>query len=117
MPVGSLQKGYPDYVGKRFIFAMPYTGPAVYPLGGEVVAMPRYNNYIDSINSGGLSVSGNYYLRGIPSAPNLSGSAASGFARATWKVQVFAVANNQQVGAGTNLSAEIFQLTGFGGVY
>lgn len=117
MPVGTLQKGYPDYVGKRFIFAMPYIGPKPYVTGGEAVAMPRYNNYIDSINSGGLSVSGNYYLRSIPSAPNLSGSAAAGFTRATWKVKVFAVANNQEVPAGTDLSAEQFQLTGFGGVY
>lgn len=117
MPVGTMQKGYPDYVGKRFIFAVPYIGPALYVVGGETVALPRYNNYIDYINSGALAVSGNYFLRAMPGAPNLSGPAAGGFARVPWKVRLFATATNVEAAAGTVLSAEVFQLTGFGGVY
>jgi hypothetical protein len=110
MPNLSLLHGYPDYVGKRFIFASNYTGPKSYATGGDPVTLPGFQNYIDSIeNSAGLSVSGTYIFRAIPSAPG---------PRATWKLKWYTAAAPQtEVSAATDLSAETFIVSGTGGVY
>ena len=117
MPLLQLQRGYPDYVGKRFIWAAPYQGPVAYVVGGEVLSFPRFNNYIDSVTPC-TSASGNYRMEGIPtSGPAVSGSLPIGFARVPWKARIVVVATGAEVAAGVNLSAEYFQATGFGGVY
>ena len=110
MALLSLFKGYPDYIGKRYAFCGKYTGPKSYSTGGDTVTLPGLNNYIDSIeNSAGLSVSGTYIFRAIPS---VSG------ARATWKLKWYTAAAPQtEVSAATDLSAETFIVSGIGGVY
>ena len=106
----TLFKGYPDRIGKRFAFCGSYTGPASYTTGGDPITLNQYQNYIDNIeNSGGLSVSGTYIVRAIPS---IAGP------RATWKMKWYTAAAPQtEVSAATNLSAETFIVSGLGGVY
>jgi hypothetical protein len=110
MAILSLLHGYPDYVGKRFVFCGTYTGPKSYATGGDTVTLPGFQNYIDSIeNSAGLSVSGTYIFRAIPSAAG---------ARPTWKVKWYTAAAPQtEVSAATDLSGESFIISGLGGVY
>lgn len=105
-----LFKRYPDRVGKGFTFCGTYTGPSSYVTGGDPVTLNQFNNYIDSIESSGvLSVSGTYVIRAIPSqaAP-----------RATWKLVWYTAAAPQtEVSVAVNLSAELFIVSGLGGVY
>lgn len=106
----TLFNGYPDRIGKRFAWCGVYVGPSSYSTGGDTVTLPTFNNYIDSIeSSGGLSVSGTYIIRAIPSA---AGN------RATWKLKWYTAAAPQtEVTAATDLSAEKFLISGLGGVY
>jgi len=111
----TLLKGYPDRIGKRFAFSGSGLGPASYvntgtaTTSGDPVAIPAFQNYIDSILSGGsLSVSGNYYQR-----PQSSGAGP----RATWVLRYFVTSTNAEVANNVNLSAETFIVSGFGGVY
>ena len=69
-------EGYPDYVGKRFIFAGSGNGPASYLPGGDDIVLPRYNNYIDII----------FPARTVGGAYNIVAVPASFGARATWKL-------------------------------
>jgi hypothetical protein len=59
-------QGYPDYVGKRFIFAGYGNGPASYVASGDSILLPRYDNYIDVIFSA-LTVGGAYEVKAMPS--------------------------------------------------
>ncbi len=99
--------GYPDRVGKRFVWAGFGVGPTSYATGGDTVALPGFQNYIDAM-FGDLTVSGTYYVRSIPSVAG---------PRATWKVKWFITSSGAEVTAGTNLSAETVMLSGLGGVY
>lgn len=103
-------KGYPDRIGRRFAFAVTYTGPASYATGGDPFTLPSFDNFVDSIESSGvLSVSGTYVFRPIPS---LAGN------RPTWKLKWYTAAAPQtEVSAATNLSGESFIVSGLGGVY
>lgn len=105
-----LLDGYPDRVGKRFIWAGFGTGPSSYVTGGDPLTLPGFQNYIDSVDSSGiLSVSGTYIIRAIPSI---------GGARATWKLKWYTAAAPQtEVSSTTNLSAETFMISGKGGTY
>lgn len=105
----TLNQGYPDYVGRRFLWAGYANGPSSYTTGGETLTVPGFQQYIDSVDSSGiLSVSGNYWGQAIP-----SGSGP----RATWKFIIYAAGGFTQVTATTDLSAEVFQLSGKGGRY
>ena len=104
----TLLPGYPDRVGKRLVWAGYGKGPASYATGGDPIALPGFQNYIDSIQSGGLSVSGTYYVRAIPSVGGI---------RPTWKLVWIVASTNAQVANATDLSAETIQLGGLGGVY
>jgi len=106
----TLLKGYPDRVGKRFVWAGFGTGPSSYATGGDSVDLGLFQNYIDSIDSSGiLTVSGTYIVRAIPSL---------GGPRATWKLKWYAASSPQtEVTAATNLSAETVMISGKGGVY
>lgn len=55
---------YPDFVGRRQIFAGTGTGPAVYSrVTGDVVTLSNPRLYIDSISSGGtLTTDGTLYV-------------------------------------------------------
>lgn len=105
-------KGYPDYVGKRFVFVGFGNGPASYVQitntgGGDPIVLPRYDNYIDFIG-GAESVSRTYLLRMVPVAVGN---------RPTFRIQWVVISTGVEVAAGVNLSAEQAQLAGFGGVY
>jgi hypothetical protein len=106
----TLLPGYPDRIGKRFAWVGYAAGSASYATGGDSIVIPGFQNYIDIIDSsGGLTVSGTYYVRAIPSA---------GGKRPTWKLKWYAaVTPFAEVTNGTVLSAEIIQLSGFGGTY
>jgi hypothetical protein len=111
----TLQHGYPDYVGRRFLFCGSGKGPASYvntgtqSTSGDPLALPRFDNYIDAITTGGnQSVSGTYYYHAQSSGPG---------PRATWVLRYFVTSTNAEVANGVNLSAETFVVGGFGGDY
>ena len=106
----TLLKGYPDLVGRRFVWAGSTVGPASYTTGGNSIALPGFQDQIDSIDSsGGLSVSGTYTYRAIPSGAG---------PRATWKLKIYTAAAPQtEVSNATDLSAETFAISGKGGRY
>ncbi len=106
----TLYQGYPDKVGRRFIWAGYSAGPSSYITGGVSVELPGYQNQIDSIDSSSsLSVSGTYFYRAIPSGPG---------PRATWKLQMFTAAAPQtEVSNATDLSAQTISISGKGGSY
>jgi hypothetical protein len=58
--------GYPDYVGKRFIFAGYGYGPASYVSTGDPIVLPRYDNYIDVVFEA-VTADGLYTVNAIPS--------------------------------------------------
>src|SRR5512146_3143911 len=103
----TLNQGYPDRVGRRYIFCGSAVGPSSYTTGGEVLNIGQFNNYIDAVFPA-RSVSGTYILYGVPSAVG---------PRATWKAFIVTASTGAQVGSGTDLSAEKFVVGGFAGVY
>lgn len=105
-------KGYPDYVGKRFIWAGYGNGPSSYVQvtatgGGDPIVLPRFDNYVDTCG-GGISVSRTYLVRAIPVAVGN---------RPTFRLQWVVISTGNEVAAAVNLSTEQVQLYGFGGVY
>lgn len=104
----TLLKGYPDRIGKRQAFAGFGSGPASYVTGGDPIAIPGFQYYIDAIFGGVLSVSGTYEARPIPSA---------GGPRSNWKLKYFVVSTGAEVANAVNLSAEVFQVGGLCGNY
>ena len=109
----ALLQGYPDFVGKRQIFAGSGNGPASYVTGGDPVTLSNPRLYIDVLMGGVLSVSGNYVVYVVPSGVG---------ERQTWKALWFnATAVHGTVGAqataASNLAAEQVQLGGFCGQY
>lgn len=104
----TLYQGYPDRVGRRFIWA-GYGSPGTYATGGVSIVLPGFELYIDSVDSSGiLSLSGNYWGQAIPSAKG---------PRATWKFIIYSAGGFTQVPDKTNLAAETFVLSGKGGTY
>ena len=109
--------GYPDYIGKRFAFCGFGKGPKSYAVktgsastaegGGDVVQIPRFQNYFDIIFPA-MSLSGTYLVYPYP--------VASG-PRQTWSLKWVTASTGAEVSAATDLSAETVQLGGFGGVY
>jgi hypothetical protein len=106
----TLLNGYPDYVGKRFIWAGYGNGPSSYATGGDEIELPGFQSYIDTVDTSGiLTVSGTYTVRAIPSAAG---------PRATWKLKWYTAAAPQtEVTAAVDLSAEILFVSGKGGRY
>ena len=74
----TLLKGYPDFIGKRAAWAGFGSGPSSYATGGDPIALPLANYYIDTIFSSVYTVSGNYQV--IPIASGVG-------ARQTWKLK------------------------------
>lgn len=101
-----LNQGYPDRVGRRYIFCGNAVGPTLYVTGGVALNIGQYNNYIDVVFPA-LSVSGTYELRGIASGAG---------PRATWKAKIFVVSTGAEAAA-IDLSAQTFIVGGFAGVY
>lgn len=104
----NLFKGYPDRVGKRFLFAGSGAGPSSYnQTTKDVVTLNQFNNYIDVLH-GATTVSGTFIVRAIPTIAAL---------RATWKLTWVVVATGAEVANGVDLSAERVILGGSGGMY
>ena len=104
----NLLHGYPDNIGRRFAYAGWGLGPTSYSqTTADPIQLPGYQNYIDSMQVS-PSVSGTFYARAIPSGKG---------PRATWKIKYYVAATNAEVANAVNLSAEVFNVSGFGGVY
>jgi hypothetical protein len=101
----TLNQGYPDYAGRRYIFCGYSAGPTLYTAGGESLSIGQFKNYIDNVFPS-RSVSGTYIGYGIPSGVG---------PRATWKF--FIVTASTGAEASGDLSAEKFVIGGFAGVY
>ena len=105
----TLFHGYPDRIGKRAAWAGTGNGPTSY-VGGNAptdqVVINQFQFYIDSVNEASISVSGTYYAVAQPSVAGV---------RATWNLRYFTTATGAEVSNTTNLSAEKFILSGFGG--
>jgi hypothetical protein len=102
---------YPDFVGRRAIIVGNGTGPALYVTGGDTVTLNLPNYYIDALAGEVLTVSGNYYVRPIPSAVG---------PRAVWKLKWYyatGASANTEVTASTVLSSEQLQIGGFCGQF
>lgn len=103
----TLLKGYPDIVGLRRTFVGYGNGPASYTGGDDdPITIPTYGFQIDAVFGGMMSVSGTYYALAHP-----SGSGQS----QTWNLQYYVSSTSAPVGAAVDLSAEVFQIAGFGG--
>jgi hypothetical protein len=101
----TLNQGYPDRVGRRYIFNGSAVGPTLYTAGGETLSIGQFNNYIDNVFPA-RSLSGTYIGYGIPSAIG---------PRATWKFYIVTASTGAQ--ASGDLSAEKFVIGGFAGTY
>jgi hypothetical protein len=109
MVVNMAEGLYPDFVGRRMIFAGNGTGPASYTTGGDPVTLSNSRLYIDVILSGGaLTVDGTYYVLAIPSGTGV---------RPTWKLKWYAVGGTTEVAAATNLSTKTLIVGGFCGQF
>jgi hypothetical protein len=107
----TLLHGYPDYVGRRQIFAGFGNGPTSYTGGSsptDTILVPRFQFYIDAIAEISISVSGTYYAIAQPSGVG---------PRATWYLRYFTASTGAEVSNSTNLSAEKFVVSGYGGQY
>ncbi|HYR42160.1 MAG TPA: hypothetical protein VER98_03985 [Terriglobia bacterium] len=105
----TLFHGYPDRIGKRAAWVGTGNGPASY-VGGNAATDPlvinQFQFYIDSVTEGSISVSGTYYVVAQPSVAGV---------RTAWTLRYFTTATGAEVTNTTNLSAEKFVLSGFGG--
>lgn len=114
MSILALMHGYPDRIGKRFVFAGNYTGPKSYTntaniaTTGDPIQLPGFQNYIDSMSFSSVSVSGTYLVRFRPSGPG---------PRATWKGVWYTISSGTEVTNTTDLSGETVIVDGHGGVY
>jgi hypothetical protein len=105
----TLFHGYPDRVGKRSIWAGTGVGPKSYTGGSaptDALVIPVFQFYVDSVTEVSISVSGTYYCIAQPDSANI---------RANWKLRYFTATTGAEVGNATDLSAEKFILSGFGG--
>lgn len=104
-----LMEGYPDYVGKRQIFAGFGNGPASYNQAtNDPLTLSNTRRYIDAVFGGVLTISGTYFVRPQVAAPG---------ERQAWSLAWFVTSTGLEVGNTVNLSAEIVQLGGFCGQY
>ncbi len=105
----TLFHGYPDRMGKRSAWVGSGLGPKSYVSGSTptdtITGLP-YQFYIDSVCEISISVSGTYYAIAQPSVAGV---------RATWNLRYFTASSGAEVSNATDLSAEKFILSGFGG--
>jgi hypothetical protein len=105
----TLFHGYPDRVGKRSIWVGSGNGPASY-VGGSAptdqIIINQFQFYIDAITEISVSVSGTYYAIAQPSVAGV---------RANWFLRYYTASTGAEVSNATNLSAEKFIISGFGG--
>lgn len=109
MVVNMIEGLYPDFVGRRQIFAGSGNGPVSYnTTTNDVVTLSNPRLYVDVLFGGGMTVSGTYYV--------LAQSTGVG-ARQTWSLVWRVTSTNAEVGNGINLSAEQIQVGGFCGQF
>ena len=105
----TLFHGYPDRVGRRAIWCGTGVGPTSY-VGGSAptdqILVGPFQFQIDSIAEISISVSGTYYAIAQPSVAGVRGK---------WFLRYFTAATGAEVANATNLSAESFVISGFGG--
>jgi hypothetical protein len=101
---------YPDFVGRRMIFAGDSASlPSSYSrTTGDPVTLSNPRLYIDVLFGGLQTVSGTYTLQARPSA---SGP------RASWTFHWFVTATGVEVANAVNLSTEKVQVGGFCGQF
>ena len=102
-------KGYPDYVGRRFIFAGYGSGPASYVAAGDPIALPRYDSYIDTVFPA-FSVGGGYEVDPIP-----SGYGSRQTWNLLWTSVLGTVASVAQNAAGTGMTPGTYIVNATGG--
>lgn len=99
--------GYPDNIGKRFAFVATGVGPSSYDsTNKDILTLPGFQHYIDSMPGYFKTVSGTYYLL---VSPSLAGK------RAVWKAIWYSVGGVTEVSNAVDLSAEKFIVEGLGG--
>lgn len=105
----TLLHGYPDRIGRRAAWVGVGNGPASY-VGGNTptdqILVGVFQFQIDSVTDISISASGTYYAVAQPSVAGV---------RATWNLRYFTTATGAEVANGTNLSAQSFVISGFGG--
>lgn len=101
--------GYPDRIGRRFSWAAIGTPPASAPAAGDPIALPSFNNYIDSCDIG-TSIS--QAFTGA-AAPSVAGSRASWLVR--YKFATAGSANASIASAGSGQTAGNYPITFTGG--
>lgn len=105
----TLLKGYPDAIGKRKAWVGFGNGPKSYSqTTGDVLTIPIFQFYIDAVFGDVISVSKTYEVIPYP--------AGSG-PRQVWTLKWFVVATGAEVANAVDLSAEVIQIGGFGGLY
>lgn len=120
---------YPSVYGPSKVNLVDHVGPANYVTGGESI-LPSWFGfpaYIETVGSefSGNSFSTNYYVRIVPPANSFN---ANELYASTWGANAsnannvnslqllwYYSANNNQVAANTNLSAEGVRLRAYGG--
>lgn len=103
---------YPDFVGRRQIFAGTGKGPAVYnQTTGDVVTLSNPRLYIDAIGSGGtLTTDGTYYVLAQP--------IGGGGPRQSWCLRWYAVGGTTELANGSALVAnKTMAVSGFCGQF
>lgn len=114
MVVNLIEGLYPDFVGRRQIFAGSGNGPASYVTGGDPTTLSNPRLYIDVLFGGVMTVSGNYVVYAVPSGVGI---------RQTWKLVWFHTTTvgggvvGAQATAAANLSVEQIQIGGFCGQF
>ncbi len=107
----TLLKGYQDLIGKRSAWVGYGNGPTSYSgheaSGGDRLNVPGFQYYIDAV-FGAVSVSGLWYVIATPSGVG---------PRQTWYLKWVYTATGTEATNGTDLSAEVVQIGGFGGTY
>ena len=100
---------YPELLGRRFAWAMDWTGPDPYDSANkDVVTLPGFQYYLDSISGMMLTESGNYYV--VPQCKSTGN-------RATFVLVWFTAGGTTEVANGVDLSGEVVRLSGLGGTY
>jgi len=101
--------GYRDLIGRREVFCGYGTGPTSYSqTTGDVLLVPGYEKYIDTVTEASQDPTGTYYAVGRPSVVG---------ARATWSLHWFLCSNSLEVANGVNLSTYSLQVSGLMGAY
>jgi hypothetical protein len=108
MVVNMTEGLYPDFVGRRQIFAGSGAGPTSYTTGGDPVTLSNPRLYIDALQGGVATTDGAFWVVAVPSAAG---------PRQTWKFIWYTIGTFNQPTAGQNLSTHTLDVAGFCGQF